>query len=120
MLMTQKGDRVCLKLWKSLYGLTCAPRLWLKHLKKALPELGFQKNSYDKCLLFQPGMLLVCFVDDCGLAVDNPEKINWFVDELQKKGFQLEINEKFTVFLGVALDRNDERVHSHPSKWTHR
>jgi hypothetical protein len=116
MMMTQEGDQACLKLRKSLYGLTCAPRLWFKHLEKALTELGFQKSLNDKCLLFRPGMLLVRFVDDCGLAVDNPEKINWFVDELQKKGFELEIEGDFTAFLGVALDRNDDgSIHIHQS-----
>jgi hypothetical protein len=51
MLQTQ-GDRACLKLRKSLYGLTCAPRLWFMHLEKALCDIGFQKRLYDKCLLY--------------------------------------------------------------------
>jgi hypothetical protein len=33
MLNTQEGDRACFKLRKSLYGLTCAPRLWFIHLE---------------------------------------------------------------------------------------
>jgi hypothetical protein len=116
MLTTKEGDRACLKLRKSLYGLTCAPRLWFIHLERALNELEFKKSSYDKCLLFRPGMLLVCFVDDCGLAVDDPSKVNWFVDELRKKGFELEVEGDFTAFLGVAFDKSvDGSIHIHQS-----
>jgi hypothetical protein len=36
-------------------------------------------------------MILVTFVDDCGLAVDDPAKVDWFVTELQKDGFELHL-----------------------------
>jgi hypothetical protein len=115
-LNTQEGDIACLKLRKSLYGLNCAPRLWFIHLERALSELEFKKSSYNKCLLFQPGMILVCFIDDCGLAVDDPAKVDWIVDELHKKGFKLEVVGDFTEFLGVALDKAPAgSIHIHQS-----
>jgi hypothetical protein len=87
------------------------------HLRpQAVSELGFKKSSYNKCLLFRPGMLLVCFIDDCGLAVNDPSKVDWFVDELRKKGFKLEGEGDFTAFLGVALDKAADRfIHIHQS-----
>jgi hypothetical protein len=42
-------------------------------------------------------MLLIYFIDDCQLAIiDDPSKVDWFVDELRKKGFKLEVEGDFT------------------------
>ena len=108
------GQRTILRLRKSQYGLTIAPKLWYEHLRKALDDMGFKASSYDPCLLFQKGMILVTYVDDCGLGVDDPKKIDWFVSELRKRGFELEVEGDFTAFLGVAIDRTEDgRIHMH-------
>jgi hypothetical protein len=53
MIKTQIGDKACLKLKKSLYGLSVAPKLWYEHLLRGLKKLGFKHSSYDKCLLIE-------------------------------------------------------------------
>jgi hypothetical protein len=93
-----------LRLKKSLYGISVAPKLWYEHLLQGLKELGFQHSSYDKCLLYRDDMLLVTFVDDSGLAVRSLEKVDWFIDELRKRGYELHLEGDFTAFLGVAMD----------------
>ena len=114
MMETQSGKPACLRLRKSVYGLKIAPKLWYLHMAKGLKELGFKPSSYDKCLLFREGALLVTFVDDCGLAVKDPKMINWFVDELRKRGFELDVEGDFTAFLGVAMERlPDGTIHMH-------
>ena len=105
MMALRPGDQACLKLNKSVYGLRVAPKLWFEHLKQGLTELGFKSSSYDECFLYREGMLLVVFVDDCGLAVSDPSMIDWFVEELTKRGFELHIEGDFTAFLGVAVER---------------
>ena len=116
MMSLRHGDKACLRLNKSVYGLKVAPKLWFEHLKRGLVELGFKSSSYDECLLYHKGMLLVVFVDDCGLAVSDPSMIDWFVNELRKRGFELQVEGDFTAFLGVALDRlPDGSIHLHQS-----
>ena len=83
-------------------------------MARGLKELGFKPRSYDKCLLFQEGALLVTFVDDCGLSVKDPKMIDWFVSEHRKRGFELDVEGDFTAFLGVAIERNEDRsIHMH-------
>ena len=106
------SQRTILRLKKSQYGLTIAPKLWYDHLRAALTEMGFQPSSYDKCFMFKHDALLVTFVDDCGLSVDDEKKIDWFVDELKKRGFELEVEGDFTAFLGVGFEYlSDGRLH---------
>jgi hypothetical protein len=116
MIKTQIGDKACLKLKKSLYGLSVAPKLRYEHLLRGLNKLGFRHSSYDKCLLYRDGMILVAFVDDCGLAVNDPSKVDWFITELQKDGFELHLEGNFTAFLGVAMDpQPDGSIHMRQS-----
>ena len=91
------GACCILRLKKSVYGLAIAPKLWYQHLLSGLKKLGFKHSSYDRCLLYKDGALLVTFVDDCGLSVHDPAMIDEFVRQLQELGFD------FTAFLGVAM-----------------
>ena len=62
--------------------------------------------------MFGNNMMLVIFVDDCGLSVSDPTKIDWFVNELRKRGFELQVEGDFTAFLGVGIERlPDGRIH---------
>ncbi|CAJ1928508.1 unnamed protein product [Cylindrotheca closterium] len=106
------GERTVLHLKKSAYGTTIAPRLWYKHLMKAFHELGFESSSYDKCFLIRKDMMIVVYVDDCGISTDKPEKIDELVNQLKEKGFDLEIEGDFETFLGVKIRQmKDGRYH---------
>jgi hypothetical protein len=62
-------------------------------------------------------MILVTFVDDCGLSVHDPSKVYWFITELQTNGFELHLEGDFTAFLGVAVDpQPNGSIHMHQSK----
>ena len=50
---------VCLKLTKSLYGITQAPRLWFNHLKSKLLHHGFTQSTHDPCLFYSKTIMLV-------------------------------------------------------------
>ena len=114
MMEAQSNRTTYLRLKKSVYDLSIAPRLWYEHLTRALLDLGFKPSSYDKCLLYREGALLVTFVDDCGLSVKDPKTVIWFVNELCKKGFELDIEDNFTAFLGVVIERLlDGTIHMH-------
>ncbi|CAJ1945013.1 unnamed protein product [Cylindrotheca closterium] len=79
---------------------------------KAFHELGFESSSYDKCFLIRKDMMIVVYVDDCGISTDKPEKIDELVNQLKEKGFDLEIEGDFETFLGVEIRQmKDGRYH---------
>ena len=106
------GERTVLQLKKSQYGTSVAPRLWMDHLMAAFKELGFKSSSYDKCFLIREDMMIVVYVDDCGISTDKPEKVDELVAQLRAKGFDLEIEGNFETFLGVEIRKLDDgRIH---------
>jgi hypothetical protein len=116
MLQTRFGDKASLRLKKSLCGIFVAPKLWYEHLLRGLKELGFQHSPYNKCFLYRDDMLLVTFVDDCGLAVKSLENVDWSINELRKRGYELHLEGDFTAFLGVTMDpQPDGTIHMHQS-----
>jgi hypothetical protein len=98
---------MCLKLEKSLYGLTITPKLWYEHLTSAVLDLGFQRSSYDQRLFFKSKIMIavyVVYVDDCGIAASSQEDIDKLITGLRACGFILHIEGKFEEFLGISID----------------
>ena len=98
-----KGPEYCLKLKKSLYGHKVAPLLWFKYISKAFEELGLKQSEFDPCLWYKDDMMLVQYVDDCGIAAPRKEIIDEFVQQLLDKGFQLTKEGSFSEFLGIKF-----------------
>ena len=103
------GKGTCFKLIKSLYGSTVAPYLWFKTVSTALLSLGFKQCEQDQCLFYKPGMMLVLYVDDAGIAAKDPADIDKLVDDLRKKGFRLEKEGSFAEFLGIKFERTSSK-----------
>jgi hypothetical protein len=100
-----QGSDYVLKLEKSLYGLCAAPKLWFAYAAKAFKELGLEQSKYDACLWFGKELVLVQYVDDCGIGAPNMKIIDKFVADLRQKGFKLTQEGSFTEFLGIKFDR---------------
>ena len=93
--MNRYGQNGCLKLLRSLYGSKFAPKNWYTYLRKALLKLGLRECPFDKCLFHRPGLLIILYVDDAGIAAPKQENVEHFMEELQK-GFDLKIEGEFT------------------------
>ena len=102
------GSRTILKLKKSLYGISLAPKLWYEMLRQALIDDGFVPSKIDPCLMMKPDMLIVFYVDDAGIAAPTMEAIDALVARLQKKGFKLTTEGSFSEFLGVKFNNNPD------------
>ena len=81
--------KTCLKLKKSLYGLSIAPRLWYTHLFKALKECGFTPSANDPCFLMKKEMFIILYVDDAGCAYSDERVLTDLIDSLVSNGFEL-------------------------------
>jgi hypothetical protein len=102
----------CLKLKKSIYGLSVAPRLWFQHLLVALKEEGLVQSKHDACLMFRKDLVIIVYVDDLGLTAPNEDVINNLISSLRKKGFELTREGSFTEYLGIQYDHlKDGSIH---------
>jgi hypothetical protein len=100
----------CLRLKKSIYGLSVAPRLWFEHLLKALKEIGLVQSQHDPCLMYRKDLIVICHVDDLGLQVPRKEIVDQLIQDLKKKGFALTLEGSFAEYLGIQYEQLDNDV----------
>jgi hypothetical protein len=105
---SERKGKTILKLNKSIYGLSVAPKLWYEHLFRALTEDGFVASKFDPCLLFKRDMMLVVYVDDVGISAKHKTDVDQMVGRLRKKGFELTREGTFSEFLGIKFEKNSD------------
>lgn len=102
---SSQGHSTILRLIKSLYGLADAPKMWSDHLRETLLDMGFVPSAFDPCLLLRKDMMIVVYVDDCGVAAKTQAEIDAFIAELRKRGFALTVEGSFSEFLGIKFSK---------------
>ena len=103
-----QGDRrKCLKLVKSLYGLSVAPRLWFEHVREALLKQGLKQSIIDPCFLFSPTIMIVLYVDDLGIAYSNKKDLEKLLQDLTDLGLEFTREGTFTDFLGIKFVKDE-------------
>jgi len=95
--------KTCLKLNKSLYGLSVAPRLWFHHLLDVFLKLGFTQCRLDKCLLHNANIIVVIYVDDVGIAYRHQKHLDQLLENLAKHNLMFTKEGTFTDFLGIKF-----------------
>ena len=103
---SSRGHNTCLRLQKSLYGVSVAPRLWYEHLTAALVDEGFKSSQNDPCLLHKTNMMVVQYVDDLAVAAKDETLVNELIARLQGRGFELTREGSFSEFLGIKFDQD--------------
>ena len=107
---SENGPNRCLRLVKSLYGLSVSPILWYETCTKAFCELGFKKSPFDPCLLYKEDMMVVLYVDDAGISFKNESDIDPLIKSLEAKGFSLTKEGSFEEFLGIKFEQTDGKI----------
>jgi len=102
------GTHGCLRVVKSIYGSKFAPRNWYMHLRTTLRKLGMHESPFDKCLLYRKNLMMVLYVDDAGIAAPSQSIIDDFVKELRDHGFDLDIEGKFSSYLGIGIQNFED------------
>ena len=100
---TRHGERTCLKLLRSLYGLRAAPLMFFEYCHAAFVELGFTSCSQDRCLLLRHNCFVVLYVDDAGISAPNEAIIDALIRDLEGLGMQLTREGSFVEFLGIKF-----------------
>ena len=103
-----KGKDNCLRLVKSLYGHKRAPQLWFNHSSEAFKALGLRQSQYDECMWYGEDIMVVQYVDDCGISAPTQERIDEFVKGLRAYGLELTQEGSFEEFLGIKFRFNDD------------
>ena len=98
----------CLRLIRSQYGISTAPKLWFEFILEALLDLGLKQCAHDKCFFYKENLLVVLYVDDCGIAAPEQKYIDEFITALENKGFALTREGSFSEFLGIKFTENKE------------
>ena len=84
--LNKHGQDGCLKLTQSLYGSKFAPKNWYTYLCcKALMKLGLRECPFDKCMFYQPGLLMILYVDNAGIAAPTRKNVEDFVEKNYKR-----------------------------------
>ena len=94
-------DGHILQLIRNVYGACDGPKLWAELLFKSLRKLGFTQSKIDPCLWYKPTCFIICFVDDCGIAVKKEEDADILIKQLEELGFSLTKESSFEEFLGI-------------------
>lgn len=101
------GRDCVMKLKKSLYGSTIAPRLWYEKISKGLIDRGFVASKMDPCLFISSTVILVLYVDDCCIFSRNPNDIDKllksFDDDGDEFNWEMTIEGSVTEFLGIEM-----------------
>ena len=104
---TVGGPNHCLRMVKSQYGIRSAPKLWFQHISGYFKKLGLEQSKYDPCLWYGRDIMLVQYVDDCGISAPTQGDIDKFIADLRKEGLMLTQEESFAEFLGIKFTVND-------------
>ena len=99
------GTKTCLRLIKSLYGVSIAPKAWYEHVCKALFSIGFVRSSFDNCVFYRPGLMLAQWVDDFCCVYQTQSHMDKFVSDLREHGLNLTVEGTLAEFLGIKLER---------------
>ena len=81
-------------------------------------KLGLRECPFDECLFYGPGLLMVLYVDNAGIAAPTRKNVEDFVEELQEEGFDLEIEGDFMEYHGIGIEDCEDST-QHMSQGTH-
>ena len=101
-LQSAREGKTILRLNKSIYGLSAAPKLWYKHIVKALKEDRFIEKNLILFCSSKRSWYLLCTLTALGKQ-DVDERM---VEKLRKKGFKLTRERSFSEFLGIRFEKN--------------
>lgn len=114
-----KNERheVVVKLKKALYGCVQSSKLWYKHIRNTLEQLGFIANTEDQCVFNRTEkgeqFTIVVYVDDLMMTCKSKEQLESVAKHLQEKYVKVKkSNGNYHSYLGMTFifDRENSSV----------
>ena len=99
-----------LKLIQNVYGLADASYTWHEHLKTGLKAYGFVQSKVDPCLFYKGQVIFLVYVDDAICMSKRKEDADTLITALRKKGYVLTDEGEMSAYLGLQVDRKDEKI----------
>ena len=80
-----------------------------KKLSGALRNLSINPSKVDPCVFIEEDGIILIYVDDCFIFLQDKDKINQLIDKLKNKEI-LDLTDEGDVekYLGVDIERNKE------------
>ena len=100
----------CLRLLKSIYGTTTAPRLFFDHLRRGIIRQKFHQSLMDSCLFIKQDIMVLIYVDDLLIVSKSSALVTQFLDGLKEDGFEIDDDSKLTEYLGIKLQRSSDSI----------
>ena len=111
---SDNSDNV-LRLKKSLYGSTIAPRLWYEKLKKGLLVRRFAVSDVDPCMFIRNDCIVQAYVDDLVIYAPQQKTIDAlltsFHDDGDEYNWEMTVEGTIQEFLGINLTRSGDEWH---------
>ena len=101
-------NRTVLRLVKSLYGISAAPRLYWLYMTDILtgPELNFVQSTHDPCVYYKEGIMLVLWVDDLICSAKSKQVADEFFETLRKLKMEFTQEDSITSYLGIKFEED--------------
>ena len=111
------GKQLVCRLWKSLYGLKQASRVWNRCIHNYLISIGFKRTYADHCVYInhETGIILALWVDDLIIMGKKMEAVENIKNKLRKE-FEMKDMGELKYFLGIHVQRNREERTIHISQ----
>ena len=113
------GEKLYLKLNKSLYGLKQSGRNWNMHINKFLISLGFTQSLTDNCVYVKGNIILIIWVDDIIIAAPNLNEINKIKSALSEK-FRMKDLGLMKYFLGIEFHYQKNQITMNQTKYVNK
>eukprot|EP00957_Ditylum_brightwellii_P038102 2881390-Ditylum_brightwellii.AAC.1 len=84
-IINNNGQDLVLKLKKNLDGLKDAGRIWWEYLFSGLEQMGFKQCVADQCIWKRYVIIIIVYVDDCLVFVNDKEKVDTLVLDISKQ-----------------------------------
>ena len=110
------GPNALLKLFKAIYGLRRAGRLWNQTLHAELVKLGFTQSKHDPCLYFKGDTFILVYVDDILSAHKEGDEDFERIRKSLFKTFRMK-QLKLHSFLGVEISQDERGIFIHQSSY---
>ena len=106
-------EEEALLLMQAIYGLTQSARQFWKKICEILIKIGFKKNQIDPCVLVKNVseriVIVGLYVDDL-LCIGANADIDQMINDLNKEGFKVKVENNLKDYLSCEIRLNKERT----------